>query len=962
MKKILSLVLVLTMVLGSFGFAFAAEEVVPDSVKRVHAAGLFGVGGLELDRIATRAELATLVLRLNGYEDAEIEALQTASDFSDVPATSWYAPYVGLSVQEGLFTGDTGASTFRPLENAKYSELLVVLLRALGYGEDFAGLAWPNGYVLKAAEVGIDVDLTKDVNATVSRLVVGATIDKALDLEVKGGEETLGQKLGLEGFEPVDPEPEELEVVGVSADNLKQVVVEFNQELSENEDVENVKNYTVENNKGKKLSDVNDVEFVGNTAVLTLEKAVDNQTKTTLVINKAVVGKELEFEVLFEDFTIPTVEDAEVIGESTIKVIFSEPMDESTVNTRSFDIESEDGKTTHHVRNAKLVKNNTEAVVELRSKLKDGDTITLTVNNTIKDYAEFRIAKTELDLEVIEDDRELEVVGFRKASEEGITLIFNKDIKLNKTRNITDNFYHTSRKNTADEVTIDGNELKLKFEKNDLPTGTAYIFIDGDALVDFWGKVNKQTIRYEAEVTADANAPAIKGSIDAKEGDRTLTVTFDKRLDKKTAEKVDNYAVVYEVSGKEATEVRRVKLDTEGQSATEKIVTITLKDALKAGKYILEVSGVEDLRGNSEVDLEKAFTVEGGALDLSTVETTVRPSTTVGEYRLLVDFGRSMNADDERYGAHLLENYSIKVKEDGKNPRLMTLAELADKSGFYVDVNLDDNAEIAEITIERETGAKINIYVAKGDFLTISRLEDGNGLLSEQASHASEIKEANNTFKVESAEAVAVDEIKVKFDKNAYTFDEDDLTVTTAVYSTNRNDVLDISSISWDKDKEVTIYLSKDLNTDATSVTKTVYLYVSSNTNTYTQHDERLLGNVNIIVEDKIAPEFDDNFDSTDFKDGIKVSADKKEITLKFTEAIDFDPAALGAFRFTGEGKNINSGLISISKVGVDELKVTFDKVYDDVTIELDNETKLFTDMSNHKNAVKSFFVDVDLR
>lgn len=961
MKKILSLVLVLSMVLGSFGFAFAAEEVVPDSVKRVHAAGLFGVGGLELDRIATRAELATLVLRLHGYEDAEIEALKTASNFSDVAATSWYAPYVGLAVQEGLFTGDTGANTFRPLENAKYAELLVVILRALGYGEDLAGLAWPNGYVLKAAEVGIDVDLTKDANSTVSRLVVGATIDKALDLEVKGGEETLGQKLGLEGFEPVEPEPEELEIVGVSTDNLKQVVVEFNQELEENEDIENVKNYTLENDKGRTLSAIKDVEIVGDTAVLTLEKAVDNQTDAVLVVDKKVFGKELELDVKFDDFTIPTVEHAEVIGESTIKVVFSEPMNPDTLNTRSFEVKSEDGKTTHHVRRAVLVKNDVEAEIELRSKLKDGDLITLTVNNSLKDYAEFRIAKTEIDLEVIEDDSEIEVIGFRKASEEGITLILNKNVKSNQTRKIEDNYYHTSRRNKVNTVPkFDGNEITLEFtDDNELPTGTAYIFIDAEALVDYWGNVNKQTIRFEAEITADTKAPAISGSISAKDGDRTLTVNFDKRLDKKTAEDERNYTIVNESSGKEAVKVRRARLSND-----DKVVTLTLDEGLKAGKYILEVNDVEDLRGNATADLEKSFTVEGEALSLKKVEATASYDSNKREYKILVDFGRSMNIDDDRYGAHLLENYSINVQETGKAKRLMTLAELADKTGFYVDVDLDSNTEVAEITIERSSSAKYQVFLEPDDQdeIVISRLMDANDVLTQEASATLTLKKAVMAFGIDKVEAVAIDEIKVTFDKNIYTFDENDIVVTTEAYSDARSHIIEISSISWDKDKEVRIYLEKDLGTDAKFGTAPVYVYVRPNTGTYTQHDERLEGRKNYDVDDKISPEFDDEYDRSDFRDGVKIEtiADKTVATLKFTEAVNFENGALGAFKFSGNGKSIDSRLITVAEGQDDEIIVTFDKVYNDVTIELENETKLFADGSG--NAVKTFHVDVTVK
>lgn len=867
MKKILSLVLVLTMVLGSFGFAFAAEEVVPDSVKRVHAAGLFGVGGLELDRIATRAELATLVLRLHGYEDAEIEALQTASDFSDVPATSWYAPYVGLSVQEGLFTGDTGATTFRPLENAKYSELLVVLLRALGYGEDFAGLAWPNGYVLKAAEVGIDVDLTKDVNATVSRLVVGATIDKALDLEVKGGEETLGQKLGLEGFEPVDPEPEELEVVGVSADNTKQVVVEFNQDVTDNEEVENKDNYVLENKDGKKVSEIEDVEIDGELVTLTLVTASSNQVTRVLVIDKNVIGTEVEEEVRFDDFTVPTAEDAEVIGESMIHVVFSEPIKDLEGATKGFEIESADGKTTYRVRSVKPAKNGKEALVELRSTLKDGDEIVLTVKNSLTDYAGFKVATTEFDLEVIEDNSEIEVVGFRKASEEGITLIFNKNIKL--ADDDEENFYHTNRDNTVDNkgVTPDGNELRLDFETNLLPTGTAYIFIDGGSLEDYWGNDNTQTIRYIAEITADTKEPAIE-DITGNEGQRTIIVEFDKRLDKKTATDEDNYEIVHATSGKEAYTVKSAAFVKTNGKDNEKQVKLTLNKTLDAGKYTLEVDGVEDYLGNAEVDTAKDFTVKGNALTDGDVSITVYGTQASGEYTVVVDYDRPMDTDDERYSVLDLANYSVLYK--GKS---ITLEELDDEDDYYVDIDVaDDNDEIVEIVIEfpkntadlvRPGDQDPNYPTTDRATFEISRVKDANGLLSAAASFGpGNTGSTNFAVDTDGVEAISKNEIKITFNKIVDDYDIDDfsfsydVTNSAGVISTVYKTYRDFAKDYLDDEDVLVIELEDELEFTDT-VAANFKLHVSGTIGTKDSYGTPLSSTTEAVV-DGIAPEVDE--------------------------------------------------------------------------------------------------------
>ncbi|SCX77717.1 S-layer homology domain-containing protein [Alkaliphilus peptidifermentans] len=230
MKKILSLVLVLSMVLGSFGFAFASNEAA--GMERVVEAGAFGVGGLRLNDVATRAELATIVLRLHGYTDEAIKALNEKADFTDVPEGHWAAPFVGLAAKEGLFQG-YGNGFFGPADSANYAQLMTVMLRSLGYGEEMADLAWPNGFLVKAAAVGIEVDFSIDPLAPVKRQVVGKTMEQVLDVNLNGQDTTLADKLGIEPKEPVDVVPATLEVKSIEANTAKSFLVTFNKPVED---------------------------------------------------------------------------------------------------------------------------------------------------------------------------------------------------------------------------------------------------------------------------------------------------------------------------------------------------------------------------------------------------------------------------------------------------------------------------------------------------------------------------------------------------------------------------------------------------------------------------------------------------------------------------------------------------------------------------------------------------------
>ncbi len=272
---------------------------------------------------------------------------------------------------------------------------------------------------------------------------------------------TKGLARWIEAVSIVIEKEAKLSVKDVTADNLIQLVVEFNQDVTDNDAVANIENYALEDAKGKKVEDIADVDVDGNFATITLEDAVDNQTKAFLVLNKAILGAEEEIEVRFYDNTAPVAKDAEVIGSNTIKVDFSEPVTTDSLANKEFEVKSADGKTTYGIRSVTPQKNNTEVLIELRKAVEDGDELVLTVskNNGIQDYFRYKVVATEFELTVEEDNRDIEVVGQKNAKEEGITLVFNKNIKVDDPKNT--NFYHTNSRNTVDSdkgAVADGNE------------------------------------------------------------------------------------------------------------------------------------------------------------------------------------------------------------------------------------------------------------------------------------------------------------------------------------------------------------------------------------------------------------------------------------------------------------------------------------------------------------------------
>jgi len=163
MKKVLSLVLVIAMVLSSFSFAFAApkfEDVADtDYEEAVNTLVALGVitgyedGTYRPERVVTRAEMAKLMVELLGYGDL---VSGSKSNFADTQG-HWADAWIALAAGRGIVIGD-GDGNFRPDATVTYDEVYTMLVRGLGYTDDcneLKGMTWPTNFKVKAAELGI---------------------------------------------------------------------------------------------------------------------------------------------------------------------------------------------------------------------------------------------------------------------------------------------------------------------------------------------------------------------------------------------------------------------------------------------------------------------------------------------------------------------------------------------------------------------------------------------------------------------------------------------------------------------------------------------------------------------------------------------------------------------------------------------------------------------------------------
>ena len=169
MKKVLSLVLVIAMVLSSFSFAFAAkfEDIADiDYEEAINTLSALGVitgyedGTYRPEKTVTRAEMAKLMVELLGYGDLVAGA---KSNFADTQG-HWADQWIAIAAGRGIVIG-TGDGKFMPDGIVTYDQVLTMLVRGLGYTDasnELKNMTWPTNFKVKAAELNI----TKKVNMT----------------------------------------------------------------------------------------------------------------------------------------------------------------------------------------------------------------------------------------------------------------------------------------------------------------------------------------------------------------------------------------------------------------------------------------------------------------------------------------------------------------------------------------------------------------------------------------------------------------------------------------------------------------------------------------------------------------------------------------------------------------------------------------------------------------------------
>lgn len=165
MRKTLSIVLSLLMVLSIFSPVFAEEDVKDVTAETIEKNEEFidflkeqniikgdGKGELNLGDNIDRASFAAILVRADGKEAVAQSVATLPSKFADMTAAHWGNGYATVAHDNLWMKGNT-ANEFMPGKEISYAEIATTLVRYLGEEKD--GMVYPTSYIAKATELGL---------------------------------------------------------------------------------------------------------------------------------------------------------------------------------------------------------------------------------------------------------------------------------------------------------------------------------------------------------------------------------------------------------------------------------------------------------------------------------------------------------------------------------------------------------------------------------------------------------------------------------------------------------------------------------------------------------------------------------------------------------------------------------------------------------------------------------------
>lgn len=874
LKKYLAVIVAIAVMMTAMIPAFAEETAetttIPADAKICADLGVLkGSGdGVTVEYLAgsvDRMQAARLYLRLKGLEAEALATDEDAENFPDADETNAdgrkIMAYLKANPEHGFAGGESG--NFGPNDQMEAQPYYKVLLTALGYAQKNEAGVGDFAYadtLTFAAEKGLSkvatvTDFTRADFATASV--------EALKATVKGGTKTLAATLVDAGKIDKDAAiaaglyvdvPATFEVASVSATNLKEVVVVYNQAVDK-ASAETASKYRINNS-----IQVDSASLADDGVTVTVSLKDGNNAGTTKFVNQ----KEYEIDIKnikvadgsstssFDDikFTpkdveVPLVTEVKSLGTKALKVTFSEPMNKVSTSMFKLDGKSYVGSITFDSgdKSATLKPYNSSTTIAPGAH-------TLTISGA-EDFAPLKSEEQVIDFDVVEDKTAPQIVEVTATLEKAV-VTFDEDVDPDTVSK--NDFYWLSGtvKKYPNSVEVDGAKVTLKYnDGNRLPAYTITMYISG--ISDYSGNTLSAS---EVSVTpaVDQSRPEVS-DVELADDQMSIKVTYSKDV---TGSKRSDYSI----KDKDGDTVRIKTINT--VDADE--YTIDLYEELPSGDNTLTISGVQDKTTLNNTMLP--FTTTVTAEDKSAPEIT----TVTGSVRqIIVSFNEAMDIETITD----LKNYTIKMGA--------TLRSLPSDT----EITAISNAKAALIVLpEKISDVTVNVGVAGNvtDIIVFAVEDvDGNTLKAGHYGKEWDIDTTNVTTKAYDDDTAQhalyekKDVIKVRMSQPIVDAKKEAFTATWAAGGTNPV----IDSVDVDNDLITLNFAEEALGT----TTDGLRLSIVDGSKIKTVTEATVSPATNITIKDKVAPEVDLDLDDNQ-KAPVRQVAGVTTIEIPFTENI----------------------------------------------------------------------------
>ncbi len=740
-----------------------------------------------------RGDAAVLLAGALGLADEKAPA----SGFSDVPARA--ATAINSLKAAGIINGKT-ATSFGYGDNLKRGEVALILAKAYELKGDASKLAFTdvNDRYADAVAALVEAKVTSGVSAT----------KFGTDNNIKRGDFA---KFAFALKAPVVTTATKVETV--SATNLKEVLVTFDGTVDEDTATDKA-NYSLKSGKAiKSVALAADGKTVTITVVGTL---ANNKVDAVSLSNvkagdKTIDAKNVEFTTV--DNVLPEVKEIKSLGTKSVKVSFSEPVED--LKQTNFTL---DGKA--YFGNVVMGAGNKSVILTPYSStaLAVGDH-KLTVSG-VKDYAGFTSLNSTHDFTVVED-LVAPTITEATATLESVTLTFSEDVDPSTV--VASKVYWKSgdSKKTAsgDVEALADNKYKFYFSTaNTLPTGTVDIHVEG--VKDYSGNELAKDTKVSVKPEIDQTRPEVRKVSVNNAAATEIKVTFSKAINADSVTVLGNYTVT-DSKGK-VVSVSDAKLDPNDS----KSVIVSLYRGLTVGENEITVKNIKDATKLQNTMLDytgKIAKADGVAPEfVSAVNQRDR--------QVVLSFDKKMNIDT-------LTNYSnYLVRIDGTlqtlTPALADISVLQDSK--VVIITFAETISDKEVVLNSGNAASGSGKTNVND-LTVLGLKDVAGNLLKQFTdngqpiagggtvtnviqlnattlvNLKDFDNANNPGK--KAELVDAKTIEVKFDTGINSAE------TGAFVAKVNGSVVAIDSVIVDGSSTVTLKFKEALKTDAAGLT-----------------------------------------------------------------------------------------------------------------------------------------------